>query len=203
MPITELVFVSYKTDSESVAALKEKESEIFKHFSGVKGLQAKFRGPILEDNGAIVDPKSIRSVLVLGKPYETYTNIWLLISKMIEWDDPASFHDFFPKSDNFQSFVSTIKPLVAAPATPELYEADERSIACTSSPIIQIVKAKAGDETTTAWEKLKVSYKTISGSQPNFYHANGIEKDEGSFLGLIGWNSLKVCVSCDSEKAGI
>jgi hypothetical protein len=67
MPITELVFPSYKLDPQSLAALKEKQYEIFQHFSGVEGLQATYRGPIIEENGASIDDKSMKSVLVLGK----------------------------------------------------------------------------------------------------------------------------------------
>jgi hypothetical protein len=73
MPVTELVHPSYKLDSQSVAGLKEKYTEIFQHFSGVDGLQAKFHGTIIEENGARVDPKSMRSVLILGKLYEIQT----------------------------------------------------------------------------------------------------------------------------------
>jgi hypothetical protein len=67
MPITELIFPVFKQDSQTLAGLKEKAPEIFQTFSGVEGLQAAFRGPILEENGSAVDPKSAKSVLVLGK----------------------------------------------------------------------------------------------------------------------------------------
>jgi hypothetical protein len=125
----------------------------------------------------------------------------LLIKSLIEWDNPASFHTFFPKSDKFQTFVSTIKPFAAAPAIPELYEAEERSIDCTSSPMIQIFKVKASDETERAWEKLKEGIKIATANQPSFYHANGIEKDDGTFLGLIGWNSSEVCTYRVEQKS--
>lgn len=67
MPITELVFPSYKLDLQSRTRLKEKASDIFQIFSGVEGLQAAFRGAILEENGAAVDPNSVRTVFVLGR----------------------------------------------------------------------------------------------------------------------------------------
>lgn len=67
MPVTELVFPSYKQDSQSLTELKEKEHQIFQSFSGVEGLAAAFRGVVLEENGTAVDPKSMRGVLVLGR----------------------------------------------------------------------------------------------------------------------------------------
>jgi hypothetical protein len=67
MPITELVFPTYKLDPQSLAGLKEKGPEIFQYFDGLPGLEAFFRGAILEENGATVDPATMRSMLVLGK----------------------------------------------------------------------------------------------------------------------------------------
>jgi hypothetical protein len=140
--------------------------------------------------------------LFLVSSCETSINTSPLTEEIIEWDKPASFHAFFPKSDNFQAFVSSIKPFVAAPAIPELYEAKGWSIACTSSPIVQIFKAKACDETESVWEELKEGIKMAAENQPSFYHGNGIGKDHGTFLGLIGWNSLKVCGNCVEQIIG-
>lgn len=74
MPITELVFPAFKTDAESVAAFKTQAQDIFQSLSNIEGLQAGFQGPILEENGSPVDPKSMRSILVLGKEH-THTTI--------------------------------------------------------------------------------------------------------------------------------
>jgi hypothetical protein len=67
MPVTELVFPSYKLDPQSLAGLKEKQGQIFQAFSGVPGLEKAFRGIILEEDGAPIDATSMRNVLVLGK----------------------------------------------------------------------------------------------------------------------------------------
>lgn len=173
MPVTELVYPTYKRDPESLDGLKAHESAIFEAFSEVKGLQAAFRGPVLEEDGAVVDPNSMRSILVL------------------EWDDPASFHTFYPTSDKFKAFVGAIKPFLAAPATPQLFEGEARSILCTSTKVTQLIKAKTGDETEERWKRLENVVTDRMTDQPAFYHANGIEKDGGTFLGLIGWKDLQ------------
>jgi hypothetical protein len=67
MPITELVFPSYKPDPESLAALSSKRNQIFSHFLGAEGLQSFVTGPILEENGTSVDAASEKTALVFGK----------------------------------------------------------------------------------------------------------------------------------------
>jgi hypothetical protein len=66
MPVTELVFPLYNPDSQSLEELKQKEHQVFQSLYGVKGLEAAFRGVVLEDNGVIVNPTRTRGVLVLG-----------------------------------------------------------------------------------------------------------------------------------------
>ncbi|OAL35034.1 hypothetical protein AYO20_05749 [Fonsecaea nubica] len=154
MPITELIFPTYKLDAESLAALKTNESHIFSHLANVNGLQAAFNGQILEHNGSPVDPKN---------------------------------------SEKFQAFINSVKPFVAAPAVPELYEQQERSIACTSTNVTQIFKSTTSDTIEKAWEQLKSSIRDqySIADAPAFYHATGIKEDQGKFLGLIGWQNLQ------------
>ncbi|KAH0839215.1 hypothetical protein FOPE_05554 [Fonsecaea pedrosoi] len=175
MPITELIFPTYKLDAESLAALKTNESHIFSHLTNVNGLQAAFNGQILEHNGSPVDPKNVRTLLVL------------------DWVDSASFDAFYPKSEKFQAFINSVKPFVAAPAVPELYEQQERSIACTSTNVTQIFKSTTSDTIEKAWEQLKSSIRDqySIADAPAFYHATGIKNDQGKFLGLIGWQNLQ------------
>lgn len=118
---------------------------------------------------------------------------------MIDWDTPSSFHNFFPNSPNFKAFVTTIKPFLAGPATPELYEAEERSASCKSSNITQIIKATSTKETEDMWKQLEGAITESATDKPSFYHAKGIEKDEGTFLGLIGWKNLQVRRTSDMK----
>lgn len=75
MPVTELVFPSYKSDPQSLAELKAKENQIFRSFSGVPGLEKACRGIILEENGVSVDAASMRNVLVLGELFPLSSNV--------------------------------------------------------------------------------------------------------------------------------
>lgn len=81
MPVTELVFLSYKPDPQSLAELKAKENQIFQSFSGVPGLEKACRGIILEEDGVCVDAASMRNVLALGMLFfpfhQMYLNAWL------------------------------------------------------------------------------------------------------------------------------
>ncbi|GAD97556.1 conserved hypothetical protein [Paecilomyces variotii No. 5] len=181
MPITELVFPSFKKDPETLKAL-ENEWENFKSLIGTQGVQAVFRGSILEDNGQSVPAESVRSILV------------------IDWVDHAAFQGFYPNSDNYKSFIGAFKPLVAAPAVPQLYESQERSIACTSSNVMQVIKAKSGQETEEKWGRLEEAIRGLAEDRASLYHANGIGKDDGTFLGLIGWKSAKDYTQFGKER---
>jgi len=122
----------------------------------------------------------------------------LLTRGILDWTDSSSFHAFYPASPNYAAFGKSLKPFVAAPATPELYEAGGRSLSCTSSNFTQIIKVKSSKATEEAWKRLEESLGEFPNDKPCFYHANGIEKDEGVFLGLIGWRSWQVCL-CDDK----
>uniref|UniRef100_A0A8H7K709 ABM domain-containing protein n=1 Tax=Bionectria ochroleuca TaxID=29856 RepID=A0A8H7K709_BIOOC len=173
MVVTELLFVSYNLDPKLQEELKQKAPELFTHFLGVNGLQSLSRGKIVADNGTSVDSGSGRSALVL------------------EWDNKSSFHDFFPNSPAFQAFAGTMKPFVSSPVLPELYESPDSSTSGASANITQIIKVAQGSNTEKVWGQIT---KTISQSQtetPHFFHGSGIEEQQGNFLGLIGWPSLK------------
>ncbi|KAJ8099021.1 hypothetical protein POJ06DRAFT_238935 [Lipomyces tetrasporus] len=187
MPITELVFPAFKKDSQSVAELKQNERQILQSFSGAADLIGVFRGPLIGENGATVDP---------SLPYEHRMPLFLT-RVTLEWANAAAFHAFYPNSDQYQAFVKKVKPFVTAPATPQLYEAGGQSTACTSSNITQMIKVKSNQTTEEAWKRLEGTIEELLTDKPHFYHANGIENDEGVFLGLIGWKSLQ-----EYEKVG-
>lgn len=68
MPITEVVFPTFKLDPESLTALQAATPTMFSSVKGVGGLLNLVRGPLVEENGQAVDPNTHRSVLSLGKP---------------------------------------------------------------------------------------------------------------------------------------
>ncbi|KAK9368565.1 hypothetical protein V1509DRAFT_73810 [Lipomyces kononenkoae] len=162
MPITELVFPSYKQDPASIAGLKEKENQIIQSFANIDGLTRFHHGEILEEDGISVKPESMKRILIL------------------KWTDISSFHAFYPKSAQFGAFVNIVKPFMAGPATPELYE---QSTPSTLSTLMQFIRVKQNDGTEEAWKALG----EVVGHSARFQHAKGVENDSGTFLGLVAW----------------
>lgn len=60
-------------------------------------------------------------------------------------------------------------------------------------PATQIIKSTAGKAAEEAWKALESALADEAGDEVTFYHANGVEKEEGILMGLIGWKSLEVC----------
>jgi hypothetical protein len=171
MAISELIFPTYVQDKEALAKLSQRAPEIFKYFQGVDGLKSLYRGKIIEDNGAAVGADSGRSVLAL------------------EWEKLSSFHAFYPSSPAFQGFVATIKPFLAGPAQPELFEEDPAWTHCLASEATQIVQGTRGEDAKSQWNELKASISKSDVQTPAFFYANGVENQQQQFLGLIGWKS--------------
>lgn len=67
MPITEVVFVVFKQDPETLEILRTSEHKMFETVKGVPGMLYALRGTLLEDNGQAVDPSTQRRVFTLGK----------------------------------------------------------------------------------------------------------------------------------------
>ncbi|KAL2812888.1 hypothetical protein BDW59DRAFT_36319 [Aspergillus cavernicola] len=174
MTTTELLFPIFKHDAETQASLKSKGPEIFSHFCGVPGLQSFFRGTVIADDGKPVDASSGRAALVL------------------EWDDPSSLHAFYPDSSTFQAFIKLVRPFVATPDVPELFEAVSSSAPCASASVTQIIKVAQRPETEKIWSRLQDTLsETQNAATPVFSHASGIESQQGVFLGMVGWQSLR------------
>lgn len=91
-------------------------------------------------------------------------------------------------------FFNAVKPLVAAPPSPQLFQADNRSTHCLSSNLTQIIKVQANSGTEETWKRIEQLLEKSAGEKLPSYHAGGIEKDEAEFLGLIGWKSKEVNV---------
>lgn len=112
----------------------------------------------------------------------------------LEWDNASSFHRFYPASTPFQKFVQLIKPFLAGPAAPELFEVPARSELCASSFVTQIIKVKKAANTEDLWKEIQASVASTTTAAPVFFHASGVEGHQGVFLGMVGWKSLQVCL---------
>lgn len=178
MTITEFLWPVFKSDAESLAALKQ--LNIGQSLGSFKGVQYAYSGRILEVDGLPNDNPG-KSVSAL------------------EWDKEESFHALYPNSDQFKEFIGKIKPYAAAPAVPELFkpvEGDSRSVL--DSAVTQIIRSSStGSAFGGAWDELVKSINANTNQQIKSYRASGVGKDEGTCAGVIGWASKE-----DYEKVG-
>ncbi|OJJ08341.1 hypothetical protein ASPVEDRAFT_143778 [Aspergillus versicolor CBS 583.65] len=174
MTITELLWPVFKSDPQLQAEFAAKSPEIFAHFVGVAGLKDFFRGQVIFDNDVPVDKSSCRGALIL------------------EWDDVSSMHAFFPHSETFRSFISLVKPYVAGPDIPQLFEAVVSAVPCAETGVTQVLKVSKGPGTETVWIRLQEVIAELYGNgKPLFACANGVEKEESVFLGIVGWRRVE------------
>lgn len=115
---------------------------------------------------------------------------------LAEWEQASHFQTFLA-SDDFKEFISMVKPLVTAPATPQLFEADGRSTACTSAALTQVFKLRVADmgSKTAVEESWRKVLKSDDGSELStvaLFDGWGLNNVEGEFLGMIGWDSVEV-----------
>lgn len=194
MPITELVFPSFKPNVD----FKPTITEALRHFDGVEGLLLLRLGRIIQANDAPL-PVEKSTLLILGKQqiaqrlllYDTDNTFFLP-----EWEQISQFETFFA-SDEFKQFGAKVKPIAAAPAIPQLFEAHTRSIDCTSAILTQIFKLRVADmreksAAEEAWQNLVKINDSTEASTRKFFHGWGLQNVEGELLGMIGWESTEV-----------
>jgi hypothetical protein len=92
-------------------------------------------------------------------------------------------------------------PYAAGPAEPQLYDTNLSSASCSSSPVAQIIKVVKGSDTEEVWSQVEKTLSGLPGAPKSFFHGNGIEKHEGTFLGMVGWNSLQDYENSRKESA--
>jgi hypothetical protein len=129
----------------------------------------------------------------------------------VEWDTLSSLHAFYPHSAAFQGFIGLMKPFLAQGATPIPFEAVTSAQATATTAITQIIQVRQGPETEALWARLPGALATEANAamaigQPVFAHATGVEDQEGTFLGTIGWQCLEVscsaaglCIMCGGD----
>jgi len=114
-----------------------------------------------------------------------------------EWDKAESFHAFFPASEGFAAFAADIMPFSAAKPVPQLFEPGvgyDRSNSIVESGIAQILVGKIGekrDGVSSAWDQLVESLSKEGDVKT--WIGFGIDNAEGTWAGLLGWDSVEVC----------
>ncbi|KAF2096714.1 hypothetical protein NA57DRAFT_78310 [Rhizodiscina lignyota] len=178
MPVTEIVFAHFKDDASLFEERRRAIPEAFKFFSTVQGTLSQNAGIVLRENNVDIS-KEERAVLAL------------------EWESLEQFYDVI-KGPGFADFRQKIAPFAAKPATIETYSNDGRSIDAITTPVTQILRVKPSADIKACeaeWAAIKDLIKGSSG-EARFYSGVGVGSVggvEGSFLGLIGWDSLTAC----------
>jgi hypothetical protein len=176
MVISEFVFPLFKQDAESVAELGKQSEHIFGHFREFKDVKHLFLGNVIFDKGEPVPADSGRGFLGLG------------------WDSIESFHAVYPNSDVFHRFIGSVKPFLAGAVAPALFETESASKPCLLQPACQVLKGPQNSK--AEWAKLRDAVAKLDVQEPEYLDGNGVDKEEGQFLGLIGWKSVE-----DYERA--
>jgi hypothetical protein len=99
-----------------------------------------------------------------------------------------------------------MKPFIAQGAVPIPFEAITSAQATASAAITQIIQVQQEPETEGVWARLQGALGSKANAamaigQPVFAHAAGVEDQEGTFLGTIGWRCLEV--SCSASGFGV
>ncbi len=85
-----------------------------------------------------------------------------------------------------------MKPYVAGPDIPQLFEAIVSAVLCAETGVTQVLKVARGPETEVVWSRLQKAIEEVYGNgKPLFSCANGVEKEEGVFLGIVGWQRVE------------
>lgn len=85
-----------------------------------------------------------------------------------------------------------MKPYVAGPDIPQLFEAVVSAVPCAETGVTQVLKVPKGPETELVWSRLQEAIGEVyEDGRAVFSCANGVEKEEGVFLGIVGWQSVE------------
>lgn len=105
----------------------------------------------------------------------------------------ASFHNFL-KSGQFKDAVSSIKHLMAAPPTLQLFDTNAGPKDAASSPVVEIIRTRPSemhhiDASLEAWKKLS---RHLSGSQIPVVYGKSSNLEDEVVAGIIGWQGSRV-----------
>ncbi|KAF2089214.1 hypothetical protein K490DRAFT_54840 [Saccharata proteae CBS 121410] len=183
MAITELIFPSIKPEPAIRDAFDKYFPAALQQFGSESGVTATHLGRILREDG--LDIEAERRILLA-----------------FEWQGPESF-DGFLDSEQFEAFKAGVYEYLAAPAAPQLYASENRSVECLKSPITQVFKVEGDtseEERKNAWDEFVAAVDAKSGKDVKSFSAVGMRSFEGVFMGMIGWESLELLEEvCDSE----
>ncbi|KAF2438419.1 hypothetical protein P171DRAFT_491090 [Karstenula rhodostoma CBS 690.94] len=186
MPISELVLAALRPNvaQEGLSQIRKNQPGIF---STVEGSLSNNIGHVLKHNGKDISSE-YKPILAL------------------EWDRVESFHNFYPASAEFQSFIGLFGPYAAAKATPQLFEPSSGSslfsdLVSRGAALILIAPAAAGtkEDVSAAWNEVLQAAK--GGELVGQWEGWGVEGDEGTWAGILSWNNLEKLERSSADKS--
>lgn len=195
MPISELVLGTLRPDvaQEGLSHIRKNQPGIF---STVEGSLSNNVGQVLKHNGKDISSE-YKPILALGtlspllKPSAQTDSVQ-------EWNRVESFHNFYPASAAFQSFIGVFGPYAGGKAQPQLFEPSPGSslfsdIVSQGAALILIAAAAAGkkEEISAAWNELLQAAKKDD-ELVGQWEGWGIEGDEGTWAGILSWENVEV-----------
>lgn len=201
MPITELVFPTFRPETSS-QALYTLQTES-KTFLGTFGLLSRHVGHIQSANGQDVS-KSNRAILALGRSHVS-DQVTFIDDRTTEWNDTKNFHNFFPASEVFNAFRTKMSSYLAKPPTPQLIRPSDGysdSSQFFGRKFTQMFVGNAsgmlGGEIEGAWSDL-VDLFGKDKRGVHLWEGWGLEGAEGIWVGLLGWDSVEVCLRSEQH----
>lgn len=112
---------------------------------------------------------------------------------LFKWETLSAFESFL-LSQNFNTFLGHIGPLLAEPAKPQLFVTDTNPDEFASASVTEIIRLPVKSEHSSRdkdWERLSSLIKAHSRGERQFLSGYSINLDQQLWLGIIGWESVE------------
>ncbi|KAF7586014.1 hypothetical protein BBP40_009720 [Aspergillus hancockii] len=177
MAITELIFPSIKADPASLKELEQDWPIISKKLIDPNpGLLHAYRGWISTE-----DDQDVR---------EAYKEFLLF-----EWNEVNSFHAFVG-SEQFAAFAGSIRHLVTAPPTLQLFETNFSPRDMAEAAVVEIIRVGVSDSegveaALQLWGKISHDLAGEGEGKASVTYGRSSNLDGDVVMGIIGWRDLK------------
>ncbi|KAL5386928.1 hypothetical protein DPSP01_003944 [Paraphaeosphaeria sporulosa] len=187
MPISELVLGTLRPEvaQEGLSHIRKNQPGIF---STVEGSLSNSVGHVIKHNGK--------------DTFSEYTPILAL-----EWNRVESFHNFYPASAAFQSFIGVFGPYAGGKAQPQLFQPSSGSsffsdLVAQGAALIFIASAAAGkkEDISATWNTLLQAAKKDD-ALVGQWQGWGIEGDEGTWAGILSWRNVDTLERSSTDKS--
>ncbi|KAK7192085.1 hypothetical protein PSPO01_01657 [Paraphaeosphaeria sporulosa] len=204
MPISELVLGTLRPEvaQEGLSHIRKNQPGIF---STVEGSLSNSVGHVIKHNGKDTFSE-YTPILALGKLYLLFKPS-VQANSAKEWNRVESFHNFYPASAAFQSFIGVFGPYAGGKAQPQLFQPSSGSsffsdLVAQGAALIFIASAAAGkkEDISATWNTLLQAAKKDD-ALVGQWQGWGIEGDEGTWAGILSWRNVDTLEQSSTDKS--